>query len=522
MFFSSLLLYSSTLTSNYDGDGIQFAMTAESPNLRSITNPNHILFNYLIHGFYRLVQLCGWQGSALKPLQILNAIFGALAVALVFWIAAQVTKSLVPSLLTSAGFAVSAGVWLFSTDSESVVIPLVTILAVMLVLVVNPNPTSVKSPIALGILVSGAVLVYGTAVLLIFPVIAGYLSDECSKLRMRLRQSALFVAIAGIASLAAYASVAYVIVGLRSTHEMAVWYFNSSSSGRWGNWEFSRAMPGLVRAFIALPSLSDSSPSWKMPLTAMGFVVLFLVSLPLVAGYRLRSKMAKQHRRLFLIGAVWAVAFGTFTVYWVAGDPTFWVPVLIPWWILVAVVLTVANDSSNFSKWRFPATFVAVLLTASLNYFLAVGPNREATCDYRLAEMIQRETTPKDLVITTGVDKQFLFVPYFADRQVLPAHLWILGSRAMLGPGDWKSGQTIDSNTVAPAHRKPKKDALNAIENEVARVKAIGGRVILQGIYPAEDWRWGKFGLLGPEDFQRFTTREVGRVCGSTVLEIIN
>lgn len=67
----------------------------------------------------------------------------------------------------------------------------------------------------------------------------------------------------------------------------------------------------------------------------------------------------------------WTVLYAAFAVYWVPGDLTFWIPVLVAWWLLVAQVLTIVKPK----KKHLVAVAAGVVLLLVLNAVFLILPH---------------------------------------------------------------------------------------------------------------------------------------------------
>src|SRR5690242_1219279 len=119
--FGLLALYLAFPTKNFYWDGIVFAQAIEDATRVNISlaHPNHLVYNFVGYGFYKLLRGFGADVRALTALQILNSILSAASATILFLILRDTLHSLYFSVCLTLLFALSATWWKFSTDANA-------------------------------------------------------------------------------------------------------------------------------------------------------------------------------------------------------------------------------------------------------------------------------------------------------------------------------------------------------------------------------------------------------------------
>jgi hypothetical protein len=195
------LLYLATLSRHYTGDSIAYALAIELGDPASLLDPYHPLLHPLGLAFYRLWQLAGWEGQSLLPLQVLNALAGAVCAGLVAALAGGLSSAAALAALAGLGFAVSGGAWMLSVEAEFVAPPLALLLLVLWALLAAPARLAGRASYAvlLGLATVVAFLGYASSALLVVVVPAGLLLDGRLARARRRRQVLIYLAAVGLA-----------------------------------------------------------------------------------------------------------------------------------------------------------------------------------------------------------------------------------------------------------------------------------------------------------------------------------
>lgn len=520
----AFLVYAVTLSHDYMGDGIQFAMSIESGSLEQILRPNHMLYPLFGLWFHRLWQLLGWQQGALLPLQILSAIAGALSVGLFYSVVKHSVSAPRSALLVTVGFGSSHAIWLYSTDAEVVTIPLAFNLLILLLLLRTADALRWYVSFVIATLVVFSILIYQTSVFLVLMVMVAFAFTHQESKGRRLGHVVFFLGIVAFLLAFLYLFVGYVVLGFRTWQAFVEWQFELAQLGLWGELSLRNVGQGAYAMLRSVASFGGLGPSDRtsdylasattLKRVAFGLYYLLVfaaVAFPLGLLARCR-KVIRDHARTLAILSCWAFFYAVFATYWVPGDMQFWAPVLVSWWFLVGLLLAGesqgkqrANDSgaSNLSlggsKWLGPSIAIGVLALIVANLVGAILPNQQPSQAYTIAESIAAHTSDSDLIITTGGDRLFLYVPYFADRRTVS-----LFHETLHGRGG-------------------KRAAFQRVQQAIDETMGRGGRAFLVGVQPGGNVWWDSLGAVGiiREDFMRFNTIPAWSIEGELILEVV-
>ncbi len=484
---AAFLLYALTLARDYLPDGIQFAMITEHGTARDVLVANHILYPLLPLLFFRVWELFGWNGGALVPLQVASALGGAAAVGLMYVIARRITGSTAVAAIAAiagAGFAVSFGVWRYSVDAESVTVPLVFALVVLLTLFPRDSSTGPR-PLLTAAATTAAILAHQSQVLLVAVVVVAYLLDARITRAARRRATVLFLGVTGAATVVVHLVVAVWAGGVRSIGARADRLFTLSETGLWGD----RGVRGIVDGAQALVSALGGpiAPADRgaSGIGTAGFVLMaLLLLLPFAAALAVRRELRARHRRTVAVLATWAVLFAAFALYRTAADVSFWTPVLVPWWLFAGLVLgVIAARSRGAARAGFVVAMVAVLAIAGHGWATGILPAQSRSPAYATAEGIAAHTLPGDLIVTTGDDDLYLLTPYVAERRTFSVAHHLLGVQQPPSPWIVEPPRSRDPGT------RPTKAAVFAdLDREITRTCAGGGHVYLVDSGSQREW----------------------------------
>lgn len=173
---SAAALYLATLSRWYSADSLWFALALDTSSPRGLIRPKHLLLHPVCWLWVELWRALGWGGFSIHALQALNALAGAICVALVCSIAGRASGSRAAAALVAAGCAVSGGLWLLSTEAEDVTLGMVPHLAAARwILGLPPGGNARAWPSwALGAAIGAAALTYASGALLFGVAVLAY------------------------------------------------------------------------------------------------------------------------------------------------------------------------------------------------------------------------------------------------------------------------------------------------------------------------------------------------------------
>jgi len=447
-----LLLYLLTLSRHWTADSLLFALYIDSSDPSLCIDTYHLLVHPAALLFVRLCTLLGYSGLSIVPLQALNALGGAVCVALFASIVHHSTGSARITSLTSAGLAVSGAMWLLSTDAEFVTLPLAVHLWVLWLLWTTPDD-SVKRPVyglLLGLAILLATLSYLTG-LFLWPIALISIAarqDLPRDTRRRLLAVVSAVVLSGLGVLLLLSAP------LWSGGEGRLWIARLLGGGVYGRWTWTSLPHGVytfLRSLLLFPGLAMNESTralllswdWARRLAFAAFYGLsLLVALwPLWLAWRGRGTVWPANRRVLITLLAWTLPYAAFAVWWVPGDLSFMLPVLIAWWLLLALTLPALPHAE-----RWLASLVALLLLC--NGALSIIPRTSPQTNerYTLAQDLAAHTAPDALVLLSGSDgMSWLHVSYFARRQVYLLPLASPDSPKLLS---WTAREVADARSA--------------------------------------------------------------------------
>jgi len=426
LFSGALALYALTLTRIHTGDALAYTMAVESGDLRQLFHPHHLMYNFAGYLFYLLWRSIGWQGRALLPLQLLNAIVGALGILMFFAIAKRITRHDTIALISAALLGVSYGYWYYSLEVEVYIIASFFLLLCFWLTYNRFQMSSPKSCMLIGLLHGLAILFHQTNVLFIFVVLTALVLPTKSKRLCKAIASYLL-------SLALSAGLPYLLTGLVINHyswgSFAHWIIGyagqrSPSWGHFGPLSPIKAAIGLGRAIVFNGWLLRSlryGVSMDLGALASKMMPTLIIALLTIAPILLRFKrISREHPRLTKLCLVWLISYGLFFTWWQPLNPEFWIASLIPIWMLFSLSLAWTPsgmaESSTVSRCSL---FVAVILVLVL--FLAnltdIRWHRDPHNDFlaQMATDIRNRTEQGDLIIFPSTSS--IYIKYYGRRQ---------------------------------------------------------------------------------------------------------
>ncbi|PMP87931.1 MAG: hypothetical protein C0183_01595, partial [Roseiflexus castenholzii] len=176
IFTALLLLYLPTLTRVHTFDALSYVTSVERKPWTELFHPHHLAYGPLGSLMLTLSRALGYDGGAALPMQLVNAVAGALGAALFYLsVCAAIGRNDV-ALPATLLLGVAYAYWYYAIEIE--VYTLATFfLIVCLAVMTRSTPWTVRRCLALGIAQGGAVLFHQTNVLLCAPIVLSALSD---------------------------------------------------------------------------------------------------------------------------------------------------------------------------------------------------------------------------------------------------------------------------------------------------------------------------------------------------------
>src|SRR5215208_2459398 len=170
LFLLSLAIYLTTLTQVHTFDALSYVTSVERKPWTEVFHPHHLAYGPLGVLALHAGRALGYTGGAALPMQVVNALAGALGVALFYALVRRVTQrgdlALAGALLLGGGYAY----WYYAVEIE---VYTVATLFLIICLEILTRPSWWRSPrslLLLGLAQAGAVLFHQTNVLLCGPI----------------------------------------------------------------------------------------------------------------------------------------------------------------------------------------------------------------------------------------------------------------------------------------------------------------------------------------------------------------
>ncbi len=455
LFFAALSLFWATRTQYNTFDAVSYAnqiahLYPRTRDLRWLFHPHHLLFNALGYGAWRLAQAFGYRGGPLVVLESLNAVLGAGGIA-VFYLTLRrlMQRSRWLPLIMASGLALTFGYWATATDGR-VNMPSTALLLgafyTLCILLDSPRPGRAA---VLGLLAGAAVLFHESAGLFLPVGLVGIALAEMPPMLLpaesRRRRRGLLLAYGGAwlaTVLIPYGAIGGGVLGLHSPRAFHQWSSAYSELGWWWSFHIAHNLrldfyalrhaafvepAGTHGTFHIGPRVSDDLATlyWATLIGWFVAVYAFFAALPLL--------WRGHHRQLMVVCLVWISLYAAFFTIWSPGYFVFWVPVLAPISILVALALAHyrARRGGVWVNWLVGAW---IILFATLNVQASILPHLRANASpfAVAARDIRARTLPGDVVLLAGAGDGAqceVDIPYFADREVVSLHTLLTRAR---------------------------------------------------------------------------------------------
>jgi hypothetical protein len=491
VWFALGTIYLLTLSGNHTEaeDALRYLYDIRSGDVAAIFNSYHLAYGWYGWLGYHAALLLGYGGGPLLPVQVLNALTGALGIA-VLWV---LLRTVVPGR-AAAGcglLAFSYGYWWYSVEVEVYILSAVLLIcSLSLAYRVAMNPAW-KSCALLGATHGFAVLAHNTNVLFVtVTAVALLYASRTLPLRSVVRLVLVYAG-AGIVVVAPTYVLAMAASGLQTPEEVYEWLLPPRQGVPYGVWESSnvpKALVGIGRALvgghfafsldpvheIVDDGFSDKNlreelflvrdfPEWLALLLLALIVVLALAfSLHVLAGLLGGTSLDDRGRLLAILCAAWLVPYVPFFAWWEPQNIEFWIAPWIPLAILFALGFSTRVHPPR-RGFTLPPAGVIIVILFCVNLWGSVWPQHDPEDDYWRVRTswYEHNALPSDLGVTAGALAE-RYVRYFGPREV------------------------INVETVFPKHAGTA-DAISALRN---RLKGAHPRRVLfssEAFYPASD-----------------------------------
>lgn len=466
----------------------------------------HFLYSIVGVPYYKLWRWAGYAGDAAYPMQLLNAVCGALGALGIYVFFRQISRRSAVGLLAALAYACSYGYWCFTADvfyNVFTLVPVIWSLPLLYAAVHTPQPRR-RLILALSLAFLTALAVAGTQEHLLFLLVvaAGLLlpSDEdTASFRSRVQVALVYLVVAAGSVLLINLVAASVLGGCRSLSCIAAWIrpYGEVMIPMYGQISPER-IPAAMQSFLAtiVPlwrglALRDLAHNVITPdrlvgqLALAGSLLILIVTLGtlVVSG----KSIYRERRFLLLLCIIWLAVYTPPIIWLDPFGPERWILPLVPAFVLVYLAYEVfaRRASQAVFRWIPPAITLVVLLICLSNFTLAIWPDfRHPNPDILAARYAATQMTESDILISPRWDWSLYLESEKRQAVNLPTFSLAVGGRVP----------------------DPEK-LLQAIDRQIAHAHASGGRafVVDFSAYTDADWLWIRQNTgLGPEHFRRY------------------
>jgi len=407
LFAGTLLLYLATLTQVHTFDALSYVTSVERKPWTEVFHPHHLAYGPLGALVLALGQALGYSGGAAFLMQLVNALAGALGVALFFSLTRRATGrgdlALVAALLLGGAYAY----WYYAVEIEVYTVATLFLLLCIGLLIRSIERPSRRGMLLLGLAQGGAILFHQTNVLFCAPVfVYGILELRFQILDRPSGQSKLqnmssnigdwfvYFVVLALTVILPYLFVGVVVSGFRGWGDFEAWLTEYARIGWWLGPITAQKWTELGKGLSETLAQPEGASLW---LLLAGLVVLHA------------RRLVTGKQPLVWALATWMLVYGAFFLWWEPDNIEFWIASLPPALLLLALALRGARR-------RGPEVWIAVAVAATalgINYD-AIGRRGDAATD--LQQMIARElvthSRPADLLlIPDGLLE--LYLPYY-------------------------------------------------------------------------------------------------------------
>ena len=430
-------IYLLTLSDVHTYDALSYILDVEQKPWRELFHPHHLAYGPLGALANHSAALLGWQAGAERPLQVMNALAGALGVALFALLVVRQGdgRRLPAALLAALLLGSSYAYWYYAVEVEVYTIAallLIVALGLMGAIARNPRPGLAA---ALGLVQGLTLLFHQTNLLLSLPALValsvGWRSQEQPTLRSGLTMSVAYGLPLGLIVAGAYLGIGLGLSGLRSWDAFYAWVAGYTTTGFWGG------PIGLSRLPLLGQGLTDT-----LAQPAGAIVGPILLGL-LLAGWR---QLRTAPRGMVAICLSWIFIYGLFFFWWEPDNVEFWIASLPPFYLLLitAVWPSSASHPNLRSNWMPLLALVCGLWMFGGN-LITITLRGDAQRDLQrlIAQALADVSEPGDLlVLSDGLPE--LYMPFYVDRP----NVISLNQAAAVTASDWSAACALIQSRI--------------------------------------------------------------------------
>ncbi len=418
--------YLTTLTEVHTFDALSYVLDVDRKPWQELFHPHHIAYGPLGAAIRTLSHALGWQGSALVPLQVVNAVVGAVGVscfcALIYHATRRLDLVLCGGLLLGSSYAY----WYYAVEVEVYTIAaLFLILCLWLMVSIAQQPTlPARRPlILLGVAQGMAILFHQTNVLLSLPIgillLCCFFSRRPPTYRPTFLAGAMFgwyLLPLGLMSAGSYLLVGFGFSDFGSWGEMWAWMTDYAQTGWWGGAVTHDSWADLGKGIAETIAQPFGA--------ALGMLLLSLVLLFL-------PKLITRHGLLLIPLTAWLLTYGIFFFWWEPDNIEFWIASLPPALFIFILALEAGGRPWYTGVW---ATLVIGAAIWMFNHGSITLRGDSTQDDHRtIVHLLAEYSTPDDLLLVSD-GLQELYLPFYEDHN----NTWSINQAMWESATDWE------------------------------------------------------------------------------------
>lgn len=418
VFLVTLGVYLATRTHVHTFDALSYVLDVDRKPWQEVFHPHHLAYGLLGATLRGMLLAMGWQGSVMVPLQMVNALAGALGIALFFDLVRGVTRRVDLAFCAALLLGGSYAYWYYAVEIE-----VYTIAAVFLVLCLRLMIRLLKQPslrlwAVLGSVQAMAVLFHQTNVLLCVPIgcllVYTAMNADGNPWPRFWRHSVAYALPLVVLAGGAYLLVGVGISRFYSWSELSGWMLSYAHTGWWGG-----AVTGESWSDLGM-GLAHTLAYPGGALLGLLLVGVLVLSLP---------RLWRAYPMLSALLACWLLVYGGFFVWWEPDNVEFWIASMPPAVLLLVLALT---GAPRFHPGVWVVAAVGITM-AGVNYD-SISYRGDPVNDVHRhnARVLAEQSNPGDMLLVSD-ELLALYLPYYEGR----TYAWSLNQAMFEAQGDW-------------------------------------------------------------------------------------
>jgi len=400
--------------------------------------PNSLLYMKAARGLVATLQALGYEGNGEFPLVVLDALAGAVGVALMYSILKGMFSGILLPLTLSIGLGVCNGFWLKSSGVEKYALPQVFMIIAFWAAFKSMDKPKIRYGVVTGIAHALAIAFHmqtATMVLFLFPFMAARLFRGDRRRIVWMLIS--YAVVAAVVSSAAFFGAWFLSQESRSLSQTMADYRLERKAALlpfcWGG--VVRSPLSILRGYV--PMTVRNGTMIKAWAAAKSLLVV-------AVGVFILACFFRNHWRRSFLRLTFLVSFVLILLPTMVSLPVYYASLveggifLLPLvWLMAGLALkTQLSIVGTRGKWITKSVAMCVVAALFLvNFFDGALPRSKDDLVIRKAEILARKLPEDALVISQGVD--FVrYVPYYTGKRMRLIWLWTLRSRPGWTPED--------------------------------------------------------------------------------------